>query len=113
MYKEDVLLAKKAVNDAVKLVDARMQMIERIDKHPLSWPVAAEFQKLKRAKTGDAEDEKLFAAAEKKVKEAKMAKSAENRPKWNPKQRVALASRPTAPRNGEVKKGSQTQTIML
>ena len=49
------------------MVTNRMEMIERIDKHPLSWPVATEFQKLKRAKTGSLEDEKLFLQAEKKV----------------------------------------------
>ena len=44
-----------------------MGMIERIDSHPLSWPVATEFQKMKRSRPADQEDEKLFQEAEKKV----------------------------------------------
>ena len=66
---DDIHIVKEAVSDAIKLIDSRMDMIEKIDKHPLSWPVATEFQKLKRSKTCDAEDEKLFIQAEKKVTE--------------------------------------------
>ena len=64
---DDIFAARDALAETFKFVDDRMAMIERIDKHPLSWPVATEFQRLKRAKTGDAEDEKLFQQAEKKV----------------------------------------------
>ena len=71
MFIEDVTLAKEALDRATALIDARMNMIEKVDNHPLSWPVATEYQKLKRARTDD-EDDKLFAAAEKKVKDENM-----------------------------------------
>ena len=64
---DDIFAARDALAETFKFVDDRMTMIERIDKHPLSWPVATEFQQLKRAKTGDAEDKKLCQQAEKKV----------------------------------------------
>ena len=41
--------------------------LEKVDRHPLFWPVFTQFQKLKRAQIDD-EDDKLFAAAEKRVK---------------------------------------------
>ena len=66
---DDIFAARDAIGEATKLVDSRMGMIERIDKHPLSWPVATEFQKLKRAKSSNIEDEKLFLQAEKNVSE--------------------------------------------
>ena len=78
MFLEDVNLAKEALNNASKLIESRLSMIEKIDAHPLSWPVATQFQKMKRAKTDD-EDDKLFAAAEKKVKEDKKAREDEAR----------------------------------
>ena len=90
---EYVQLAREAVADSMKLVEARMSMIERIDKHPLSWPVATEYQKLKRARTDDAEDDKIFAAAEKKVKEERKAKNDEAKSKAQTKQRVTFQSR--------------------
>ena len=68
---DDVFAARDAIAQATKLVDTRMQLIERIDAHPLSWPVATEYQKLKKAKegSGGVEDEKLFLQAEKNVAE--------------------------------------------
>lgn len=63
----DITVGRDEIGATLKLVENRMGMIERIDAHPLSWPVATEFQRLKRAKTGDHEDEKLFQQAEKKV----------------------------------------------
>ena len=63
----DITIGRDEIGATLKLVANRMAMIERIDAHPLSWPVATEFQRLKRAKTGDTEDEKLFQQAEKKV----------------------------------------------
>ena len=66
---DDIFAAREAIGEATKLVDSRMGMIERIDTHPLSWPVATEFQKLKRAKSTNIEDEKLFLQAEKNVSE--------------------------------------------
>ena len=74
----------------MKLVESQMEMIERIDKHPLSWPVATEFQKLKRMKPGNAEDDKLFSLAEKKVKEDKKLRNEEARAKSNVKQRLSF-----------------------
>ena len=65
----DIHSGRESIGEALKMVSTRMEMIERIDGHPLSWPVATEFQKLKRAKTGNLEDEKLFVQAEKKVAE--------------------------------------------
>jgi hypothetical protein len=53
-------IARDAVDEAAKKVTTRMSMIEKIDKHPLSWPVATKFQRLKRAKPEDDEDDKLF-----------------------------------------------------
>lgn len=67
---DDVFAARDSLSDAMRKVDERLRMIERIDKHPLSWPVATEYQRLKRAKTGDVEEEKVFAQAEKNVAEA-------------------------------------------
>ena len=78
MYVEDINLAKEALDNASKLIESRLSMIEKIDAHPLSWSVSTQFQKMKRAKTDD-EDDKLFAAAEKKVKEDKKAKEDEAR----------------------------------
>ena len=43
LYMEDVNLAREAMAAALKLVDARMAMVEKVDKHPLSWPVATEY----------------------------------------------------------------------
>ena len=63
----DITIGRDEIGATVKLVENRMAMIERIDAHPLSWPVATEYQRLKRVKTGDHEDEKLFQQAEKKV----------------------------------------------
>ena len=63
----DITIGRDEIGATLKLVENRMAMIERIDAHPLSWPVATEYQRLKRAKTGDHEDEKLFQQAEKKV----------------------------------------------
>jgi hypothetical protein len=67
MTVDEFHVAKDSVTKAVELVGVRMEMIEKIDKHPLSWPVATEFQKLKRAKPEDDGDDKLFLQAEKKV----------------------------------------------
>jgi hypothetical protein len=67
MTVDEFHIAKDAVEEASKMVTDRMSMIEKIDKHPLSWPVATEFQRLKRAKPEDDEDDKLFQQAEKKV----------------------------------------------
>ena len=53
------------------VVEARMIMIEQIDKHPLSWPVATKYQRLKRMKAGNTEDDKLLSLAKKKVREDK------------------------------------------
>ena len=107
MYAEDVTLAKESLERATALIDARMNMIEKVDNHPLSWPVATEFQKLKRAKTDD-EDDKLFAAAEKKVKEERKAKNDEAKLKAQTagRQRLNFASRPSHPqgRFGKVPK---------
>ena len=64
---DDIFAARDALGEAILQVDSRMSMIERIDAHPLSWPVATEFQKMKRARPADQEDEKLFQEAEKKV----------------------------------------------
>ena len=66
---DDIFAARDAISEGMKLIDARLKMIERIDAHPLSWPVATEFQRLKRAKEGNVEDEKLFTQAEKNVTE--------------------------------------------
>ena len=102
MYREDVILAKEAVAESLKLIDARMDMIEKIDSHPLSWSVATEYQKMKRARPEDTEDAKLFALAEKKVKEQKRAKLDEAKAKSTFRQRVALPSRNATPRFGNV-----------
>jgi hypothetical protein len=67
MSVDEFHIARDAVDEAAKMVTTRMSMIEKIDKHPLSWPVATEFQRLKRAKPEDDEDDKLFQQAEKKV----------------------------------------------
>ena len=98
MYVEDITLAKEALERATSLIDARMNMIEKVDSHPLSWPVATEFQKMKRAKTDD-EDDKLFAAAEKKVKEERKAKNDEAKIKAQAagRQRINFAHRPLQP----------------
>ena len=98
MYMEDVNLAKEALDRATSLIDARMKMIERVDSHPLSWPVATEYQKLKRAKTDD-EDDKLFAAAEKKVKDERKVKNDEAKLKAQNagRQRMNLTQRPSQP----------------
>jgi hypothetical protein len=40
MSVDDFHIATDAVEEATKLVTTRMAMIEKIDKHPLSWPVA-------------------------------------------------------------------------
>ena len=85
-----MLLAKDSIADSLKLVEARMNMIERIDKHPLSWPVATEYQKLKRMKAGNAEDDKLFSLAEKKVKEDKKSRNDEAQAKSTEKQRLSF-----------------------
>ena len=58
------------------LIDAQNIMIEKVNNNPLSWAVATKFQKLKRARTDD-EDDKLFAAAEKKLKDERKAKKDE------------------------------------
>ena len=81
MQWDDVFAARDAIAEATKLVDNRMKLIERIDAHPLSWPVATEYQKLKKAKegSGSAEDEKLFSQAEKNVADER--KKREDRPK--------------------------------
>ena len=100
---EDVELAREAVTDSMKLVEARMFMIERIDKHPLSWPVATEYQKLKRARTDDLEDNKFFAPAEKKVKEERKAKNDEAKSKGQTKQRITFQSRQSLGGPGNVK----------
>ena len=102
LYREDVILAKEAVGEALKLIDARMDMIEKIDSHPLSWSVATEYQRMKRARTEDTEDAKLFALAEKKVKEQKKIKLDEAKSKTAFRQKVALQSRNAAPRFGNV-----------
>ena len=90
LYREDVLLAKEAVTASLKLVDARMSMIEKIDKHPLSWPVATEYQRLKRAKTENAEEDKLFALAERKVQDDRKVKNDEAKAKAAARQRIFL-----------------------
>ena len=97
LFMEDVNLAREAMTAALKLVDARMAMVEKVDKHPLSWPVATEYQKMKRARSDDAEDDKLFAAAEKKVKEDRQSRSEEAKAKASNygKQRLSLQSRPS------------------
>ena len=102
MYKEDLILAKDAIAETLKLVDARLDLIEKMDAHPLSWPVATEFQKMKRAKTEDTEDAKLFALAEKKIKDQKKAKSDEAKTKSSFKQKVFLQPRNARPRLGNV-----------
>ena len=96
MYMEDITLAKEALERATSLIDTRMNMIEKIDTHPLSWPVATEFQKLKRARADD-EDDKLFAAAEKKVKEQRKAKNDEAKLKAQTagRQRMNFTQRPS------------------
>jgi len=96
MYMEDITLAKEALERATSLIDTRMNMIEKIDTHPLSWPVATEFQKLKRARADD-EDDKLFAAAEKKVKEQRKAKNDEAKLKAQTagRQRMNFMQRPS------------------
>ena len=99
---EDVDLAREAVADSMKLVEARMSMIERIDKHPLSWPVATEYQKLKRARSDDSEDDKIFAAAEKKVKDERKAKNDEAKSKTQTKQRITFQSRQSFGGSGNV-----------
>jgi hypothetical protein len=95
MSVDEFHVAKESVDKAAELVRARMEMIEKIDKHPLSWPVATEFQKLKRAKPKDDGDDKLFQQAEKKVlnerkkredeQKAKMRSTSSNRPFRAPK----------------------------
>ena len=102
MYREDLLLAKDAISETLKLCDARLDMIEKIDAHPLSWPVATEFQKMKRAKTEDTEDAKLFAMAEKKIKDQKKAKLDEAKMKSSARQKVVLQPRNSYPRFGNV-----------
>jgi hypothetical protein len=67
MLVDESHVAKDSVDKAAELVRARMEMIKKIDKHSLSWPVATEFQKLKRAKPKDDGDDKLFQQVEKKV----------------------------------------------
>ena len=84
----DIIAARDALEEATAKIDARMAMIERIDAHPLSWPVATEFQRMKRARPCDNEEEKLFKEAEKKVaadrkkreEAAASAKAAANKP---------------------------------
>ena len=63
----DIAAARDALEESLGKIDARMAMIERIDAHPLSWPVATEYQRMKRARPCDKEEEKLFQEAEKKV----------------------------------------------
>ena len=108
LYMEDINLAREAMTEALKLVDARMAMVEKVDKHPLSWPVATEYQELKRARSDDAEDDKLFAAAEKKVKEDRQSRSDEAKAKASTygRQRLSLQSRPSTSygRPGKVEK---------
>ena len=101
LLREDVLLAKESTDEALKLVDARMAMIEKIDKHPLSWPVATEYQKLKRSREEDTEDAKLFALAEKKVKEYKKIKNDEAKEK-SARQKVVFQPRDPSRRFGKV-----------
>ena len=67
-----------------------MTMIEKIDKHPLSWPVATEYQRLKRARTDNSEEDKLFALAEKKVQEDRKVRNDEAKAKAAARQRVFL-----------------------
>jgi hypothetical protein len=96
MSVDEFHVAKDSVDKAAELVRARMEMIEKIDKHPLSWPVATEFQKLKRAKPEDDGDNKLFQQAEKKVlnerkkredeQKAKTRSTSNNRPFRAPQQ---------------------------
>ena len=95
MYVEDVNLAKESLAKALQLIESRMTMIEKVDAHPLSWPVATEFQKMKRARTED-EDDKIFAAAEKKVKEDRKQKNEEARVKSQAtnKQKINFMPRP-------------------
>ena len=100
MYIEDVNLAKDALGNALKLIESRMAMIERIDAHPLSWPVATQYQKMKRAKVDD-EDDKIFAAAEKKVKDEKKAKSDEAKQRQTGKQKLNFVSKSAYGRYGE------------
>ena len=76
MYVEDVNLARESLEKVTNMIELRMTMIEKVDVHPLSWPVATEFQKMKRARC-EGEDDKLFAAAEKKVKEDRKSKNDE------------------------------------
>ena len=96
MYVEDITLAKEALEKAATLIEGRMSMIEKVDAHPLSWPVATEFQKMKRARV-DNEDDKLFAAAEKKVKEDRKVKNEEARSKAQTtgKQRMNFMQKPS------------------
>ena len=79
-----------------------MDMIEKIDRHPLSWPVATEYQKLKRAKPEDTEDAKLFALAEKNVKEFKKARNDKAKGKSVVRQKIVFQPRTQQRRFGKV-----------
>jgi hypothetical protein len=81
MSVDDFHVARDSVQEASKMVTTRMDMIEKIDKHPLSWPVATEFQKLKRAKPEDDEEDKLFQQAEKKVMSERKRRDDESKTK--------------------------------
>ena len=98
MYVEDVNLAKESLEKVDKMIESRMSMIEKVDTHPLSWPVATEFQKMKRARC-EGEDDKLFAAAEKKVKEDRKTKNDEAKLKTQTgsKQKLSFMQRPSQP----------------
>ena len=88
MYVEDIILAKEALKGAAKFIEAQISLIEKRDLHPLSWAVATEFRKLKRTRLDmDSEDDKIFVAAEKKVKEDE-AKS---------EQKITFMQRPSEP----------------
>ena len=100
--REDVFLARDSIGATMELVEARMDMIEKIDRHPLSWPVATEFQKLKRAKPQDTEDAKLFALAEKNVKEFKRAKNDEAKEKTAMRQKIVYQPKTQPRRFGKV-----------
>ncbi len=47
-----------------------MAKIKRINAHPLSWPVATDYQILKRAKTGNQQAEKKVSDERKKREES-------------------------------------------
>ena len=79
-----------------------MTMIEKIDKHPLSWPVATEYQRLKRARTDNSEEDKLFALAEKKVQEDRKVRNDEAKAKAAARQRVFLQPKNQMRRIGKV-----------